>query len=69
MVTELNINMKVITVTKIKGILCKPPGNVENTKSGTGQVGMLKRKAPYAIRNPAKVNASDKRKYHIINLP
>ena len=69
MVNELKSRTNVISVTKSNGLLPDRPGNVLKTKSGTGHVGILALRAPYAIRNPANVNASDRRKYHIMSFP
>jgi hypothetical protein len=46
MVTEEIIKRKDMIVTKINGASWIPKGAVEKTKSGTGQLGLLNRRAP-----------------------
>jgi hypothetical protein len=76
MVTELKIKMNVITLTNNKG-KCKPCMNGKWLKMDAGSghfvvIGVTtleKRCVPYCTNKEEKVNASDKRKIHIINLP
>src|SRR6476659_9806912 len=70
MVTELMINIKVITLTKARGrLVCPAPGNALNTTLGSAHTFCEKRMVPYEIRNAPNVKASLIRKYHIISLP
>src|ERR1700748_1425325 len=71
MVTELKMRIKVIKPTKTSGAPCsiEVPGTDWNTFDAIGHVAALKRRAPYDINNDENVNASDKRKNHIIILP